>query len=308
MTQVAQMHYLQGLTRVEIAKKLNISRFKIGRVLESALEVGVVTITIRPAGLVDGALSTALTQRFALTEAQAVFTTNADPDALYSRLGQVAANLLSRVVTRDDVLGIDAGRTVSHIADHLITLPACDVVQLSGLAGSVQQTGLDIMRRVSEASGGTAYPLYAPMIAINATSAVALRHQPNIQETMDHYRQVTVAVVSIGSWIPPVSRVHDLLSPDDRGLLLEAGVAAETCALMFDNEGQAVPHLDDRRIGIPLDVIRQIPNVIAVAGGVDKANGIRALLKSRIINTLITDTETAKLLLKSPDLALPHGK
>lgn len=298
MSQVARLHYLEGLTRIEIAQQLSVSRFKVARLLETALKTGVVTITIRPAGLVDLELSAALVERYGLQEATAVHVGSPDPAELYNRLGQVTARLLADTVTQDDVLGFDCGRTVSHIADHLTSLPACDVVQLSGLAGAVQQTGLDILRRVSQTSGGAAFPLYAPMIAVDARSAVALREEPGIQATMQRYQDVTTAIVSVGSWAPPVSQVYDQLAPREQQTFLEAGVVAETCALMFGSDGKPVKGLDDRRIGIPLTALQAVPRVIAVAGGVAKTHAIRALLASGLLNALVTDELTARALLE----------
>ena len=83
----------------------------------------------------------------------------------------------------------------------------------------------------------------------------------------------------------------------ERHALLEAGVVAETCALMFDRDGRPVKGLDDRRIGIPLSNLQAVPNVIAVGGGLDKANAIRSLLKSGVVNTAIIDLATARLML-----------
>lgn len=297
MVGVARLHYLEGLTRIEIAERLAISRFKVTRLLESALATGVVTITIRPPGLTESELSAALVVRFGLRAARVVPISGSTPDALRDRLGQVGASLLTEIVTPADVLGFDAGRTVSHIADYLAALPPCDAVQLSGLAGSVQQTGLDILRRVTLISGGTAHAVYAPMLALDAASAAALRQEPVTARTIERYDQVTIAVVSVGSWTPPVSQVYDRLSPQQRRDLLAAGVAAETCALMFDREGQPVTKLDDQRLGISLEALRRVPDVIAVGGGVEKATAILALLHAGLITTLITDSTAARLLL-----------
>jgi len=104
-------------------------------------------------------------------------------------------------------------------------------------------------------------------------------------------------VVSVGAWTPPESQVYDRLDDRERGQLLDAGVAAETCALMFDRNGHPVPMIDDRRIGISLESLRRVPNVIAVAGGEAKAPALLALLKSGVINSLVTDTAAARLLL-----------
>ncbi len=303
MTAVARQYYIEGKTRVEIAEQLGSSRFKVARLLELARTLGVVTITIKPRGLVDSELSEKLKQRFGLTQALVVWADGDDPEDLYGQLGRAAARHLTETITTKDVLGFDTGRTVSRIADHLDSLPPCDVVQLSGLAGTVQLNGLEILRRVTEVNGGTAYPLYAPMIAPDASAATAYRQQPELRMASERYRHLTTAIVSVGSWHPPVSQVHDRLNKTERQTLLKAGAAAETCALMFDQQGNPVQGLDDRRIGIPLAELKAVPNVIAVAGGRDKANAIHALLRSGTVNTMVTDIGTAERLIAAHGLA-----
>lgn len=304
MSQVARLYYLQGATRVQISQRLGISRFKVARLLETALETGLVTITLRPSALVDAELSDALAARFGLHQAYAVRVEEAyegaDQPRLYDDLGRVAAGLLAETVTRDDVLGFDSGRTVSHIADHITHLPPCDVVQLTGLLGTVQRTGHEILRRVTSASGGNAFPVFAPMIAADQSSAEVLRQDPILQATMAQYKNVTRAVVSIGSWTPPESQVYDHVGPNERKALVSSGVVAETCAIMFDKDGHPVRGLDDRRIGIPLSNLRSVPNVIGVAGGPSKLRAIATILEAGILNTLVTDEATARALLASP--------
>ena len=303
MTAVARLYYIDGRTRVEIGEQLRLSRFKVSRLLDAARRLGVVTITIKPGGLVDLELSARLRQQFGLSSALTVRVDADEPTELYGQLGRAAARHLTETVSVHDVLGFDTGRTVSHIADHLEMLPACDVVQLSGLAGTVQLNGLDILRRVTEVNGGTAHPLYAPMIAHGAAAAAAYRQQPEVSRTMARYGHLTTAIVSVGSWDPPVSQVYDQLTNPERQALLEAGVVAETCALMFDQGGAPVPALDDRRIGIPLADLQAVPNVIAVAGGQDKTAAIQALLRSGVVNTMITDVGTAERLLDEQGIA-----
>ncbi|WP_228447464.1 sugar-binding transcriptional regulator [Streptomyces paludis] len=305
MGRVARLYYLGGLTRVQIAERLGISRFKTGRLLDAALESGLVTITIKPSALIAPEVSDALAGRFGLRHAYAVrVDETADEEAdraqIHDRLGRVAAGVLSETVTKDDVLGLDSGRTVSHIADHLNRLPPCDVVQLTGLTGTVQQTGLEILGRITSVSGGRAHPIYAPMITPDPESADSLRRQPGVKATIAQYRKVTRAVVSVGSWTPPESQVYDRLAPAERDALLASGVAAETCALMFDAEGQALRGLDDRRIGISLQDLRAIDNVMGVAGGPTKRDAISALLRSGILHTLVVDEPTARALLTWP--------
>ena len=47
---IARRYYLEGRTRVEIAEEFGLSRFKVARMLEEALESGMVEITIHDPG------------------------------------------------------------------------------------------------------------------------------------------------------------------------------------------------------------------------------------------------------------------
>ena len=125
-----------------------------------------------------------------------------------------------------------------------------------------------------------------------------------MSSTLERYAHITTAIVSVGSWHPSLSQVHDRLTDHERRTLLEAGVVAETCALTFDRDGTPVLALDDRRIGISLADLRAVPNVIAVAGGEDKAAAVQALLRSRVVNTMITDAGTAARLLDEEGIAV----
>jgi DNA-binding transcriptional regulator LsrR (DeoR family) len=47
----------------------------------------------------------------------------------------------------------------------------------------------------------------------------------------------------------------------------------------------------------PLSDLQAVPNVIAIGGGPDKANAIRSLLMSGVVNTAVIDLATARRML-----------
>jgi len=57
--------------------------------------------------------------------------------------------------------------------------------------------------------------------------------------------------------------------------------------------------LHDRTIGLDLNQLRKVKRVIGVTGGPDKVESIRAALKGKLINVLITDDNTGKALLEN---------
>ncbi len=192
---------------------------------------------------------------------------------------------------------MDCGRTVTYIAPHLSALPKCDVVQLTGLAGALTTNGADLVRRLSAITGGNSWPLYAPLVVPDARTAESLASNQQIQETFAQHAKVTCAIVSIGAWAPTTSQVDASLPEADAAQLQTAGVCAETCALLLDADGDRVHGLDARRMGIGEDALRAIPTVIAIGTGREKIAATRAVLRSRLVSSRVTDTGVAAAIL-----------
>ena len=71
----------------------------------------------------------------------------------------------------------------------------------------------------------------------------------------------------------------------------------------FDASGRVVPlPIHDRRIGIELSELTQIPKVVGVAGGLRKAEAILGALRGGFLDVLVTN-ELAALRLLELDLA-----
>ena len=72
------------------------------------------------------------------------------------------------------------------------------------------------------------------------------------------------------------------------------------CAQHFDINGQLLDiDLNRRSIGIGLENLRSIKNVIAIAGGAEKAQAILGALQGQYLDVLITDDLAAAKILQS---------
>jgi DNA-binding transcriptional regulator LsrR (DeoR family) len=76
----------------------------------------------------------------------------------------------------------------------------------------------------------------------------------------------------------------------------------------FDADGRPIQHeICERIIGLDLAQIQNIPRVIGVAGGAEKFEVIRAALRGRLVDVLVTDDQTARRLLAAQEgLAAPE--
>lgn len=299
LAHIAREHYINGKSRVEIANETGLSRFKVGRMLDEAIETGIIRFEIVSSPGIDLDLSMRLKQRFDLEHA-AVVDLPVDTDAeAQTTLGEAAAVLLSELVGPDDILGLTSGRTLNVMARSLEALPCRAVVQLAGVAGPLQESGLEVIRRLSNFPGVQPWPIFGSLVMSDAQTASGMLRQPGVSAAVEMFDEVTVALCSVGSWAPSNSLMmtNPAISDADRTHLLRRGVVAEVASTLVTDAGDTIHDIDDRCIAVTEDQIRAIPSRVAIAGGPTKTRAIRAVLASGLITSLVTDSFTAGRLL-----------
>ena len=296
---VARRYYLDGRSKIEIAEEYGLSRFKVARLIESARSSGLVRIEIAHPGGIDVDLSARLEQELGLRHAIVVDTSDDDVGALRKALGIAAADLLQEIVTPDDVLGVAWARSVSAMASALGRLPAVPVVQLTGALTRLDaaDSSVDVARVTARAAGGPVFFFYAPLMVQDATTARALRQQPEVAHAMERLGSVTKAVVGVGCWAPGRSTVYDAATEAERERLRRDGVQAEVAGVFLDADGNPLRGTSERMIGIDAAQLRAVPEVLGLAYGAEKAAAVRAAVRGGVLDGLVTHTALARELL-----------
>lgn len=295
---VARRFYLEDRSKVEIADEFGYSRFKVARMLEQARALGVVTITLHDQGTVIPELAERLVAELGLREAVVVESDGSEAVAR-QHVAAAAADLLSRTLRDGEILGISWGRTLSAMTETLPSLPSVSVVQLTGTVGSnFEQSPVEIVRKVALNSGGSAHPIFAPMVVDNAATAAALRQQPDVAQAMRMFDDVTTAMLALGSWDPVESQLAEAVPDAQRRELLDRGVVAEVAATLIAQDGSLVaPDFADQCIAVTAQQLREIPRVLLVAAGDRKAAAARAVVRAGLLTGIVTDRVLAEALL-----------
>jgi DNA-binding transcriptional regulator LsrR (DeoR family) len=297
---VARQFYLDGVSKVDIAEQLGISRFRVARLLDSARDAGMVRIEIGlPGGSLDAGLSAELCAAFGLRQAFVFDFPDDDEPALRARLGEAAAQVLTDLITPDDVLGMSWSRALSALAAALTQFPPCPIVQLTGAVPPPDGRDLlDLVRSVARIGGGPAHVFYAPMIMDDAQTAAALRRQGDIAGAFALVPSVTMAVVAIGAWAAGLSTIYDAVTPAEREALAGLGVRAELAGVFIGANGRPVATpLDSRMIVTPGPALERIPFILSVVYGVAKAAAVRAAIGGGCVHGLVTHASFARELL-----------
>ncbi len=301
LADVARRYFLEDRTKLDIARELGVSRFKVARLLDQARTTGVVTITVdgpEPEP-VDEDLSARVAEHLALDAAVVV---RAGGGAAREAVGAAGARWLQRELSADEVLGLGWGRTLTAMVESLDRLPGVAVVQLTGTVGSdLTDSPVELVRKTAAASGGPAHPIFAPLLLPDADTAAALRRQPDVAAVLALYDAVTTAVVAIGSWDPPGSRLRDSMAPDEREELLRRGVQAEVAATFVDGEGTLIgADCVERCLAISAAQLRLVPRVLALAVGREESRAVRAAACGGLVTALVADAELAREVLTTP--------
>ncbi len=302
----ARRYYLLGQAKKDIATDLGINRFKVARLLESALASGLVRIEISSVAGIDLDLSARMQERFSLARCVVVAdSSSADADR-GAALGAAAAAVVAEMLTDNDVLGLPWSRSVLDMTSALRALPAVRVVQLSGaieLPG-IDASAVDIVRETARISGGQSVIFHAPFILDDVSSADALRRQASVIDGLQAVTEVTHAVVGLGVWSPTLSTVLDMTTESERDELFGAGVIGEIAGVFFDARGQIITTgVSKRLITLSGAHLLAIPSVTAIVAGAKKASAVTAATAGGLIDGLITDAPLAEAMLAAPHTA-----
>ncbi len=313
MTKVARLYYQQELGQREIAAQLDISQASVSRLLRRAEQEHIVRTTITPPQGVFAEMETALEHRYSLKEAIVVDCEDEDEGVLRD-LGPAAAYYIETTVKPDEVIGVSSwSATLLAVVDAMNPLPRSmktHVVQILGGMGNpaAEEHANHLTSRLAALVHGQAHFLPAPGVVSSTVALSALLGDTFVQETMQYFDRVTLALVGIGSVSPSrlLASSGNVFSERELEILRERGAVGDVCLRFYDAHGQpVVTALDKQVISMTLEQLKRVKRSVGVAGGARKYEAIRGAVEGGWINVLITDRCTAEKLLKEAVTMVP---
>jgi deoxyribonucleoside regulator len=305
LAQIASMYYEHEMTQDAIAKKLNLSRVKVYRLLKQARDEQVIQFSITWPVQRDAGLERALCEEFRLREALVQKATSDDAPYALNRLGRLGARLLRQMLEDGMILTVCLGRSTYEVI-HSVDPGFEGHVDVAQAVGSLalNMPELDsaaLAREMATKLGGKAHYLAAPMVADSAEDAAVMRSQRDIQRVLDMARNADVALVGIGSLDPDESEFAKggYLTSDDLERIRADGGIGDMAGQIFTLDGEPYAgSFNERVIGIRLDELLMIPTVMAIAIGRDKALAITGALRTGAVDVFCSDAATATTVLE----------
>jgi deoxyribonucleoside regulator len=302
--EAARLCYEMGLSQREVAKDLGVSPATLTRLLQKARELGIVKFSVQPPEEYTrdvGTLARDVEKRLGLQEV-IVVPTSPRPEVVRKELGFAAAAWISAQLRFGTRIGFSGGRSVAAIIPFL--KKSADGIEVVQLMGGVSPTEIDIQadviaRNAAAYLGGTCHVLHGPAIFPSEEDLLQLLKNRIVAEVVERFDVLDLSVVGIGTVTAdnPLMQCGFLSEAEVAGLARN-GCVGDICGHFFDAAGRECDASVAKRIlGIRLAQLARTPRVCTAAAGSDKTAAIAAACRAGIPKTLITDTETAALLL-----------
>jgi deoxyribonucleoside regulator len=303
---VLHLYYEHDLTQAEVGARMGFSRPKVSKLIAEGRERGLVKIEIAEPADDLVPLEISLEDRYGLSEA-VVVATSEDRETTELSAGRAGAALLARVCTPETVLGLSWGVSMRALADATPrrAFRCRKVVPLVGGMGKAhtQLHSDQVCADLAEKLGAECLHLAAPAIARSSRSRAELVAMPGIGDTLAEGAACDVAVVGIGGILPGSTMVEAGYFTLEEFLgLRERGIVGDVCCHFLDDEGRTrYPELSERIVGLTPDELRAIDRTIGIATGAEKARGVAAVVRGGFVQALVCDRDLARSLLEIPD-------
>ncbi len=245
-------------------------------------------------------LAERLKERFRLEDVIIVPGDSFQNEFIKHDLGRAGAEYLLRKLRSPSILAVTGGTTLAQVAENMRAGPnlsqVCVVPARGGLGEKVEQQAGNIAAKIADRIGGQYRLLHIPDILEQSTAA-ALKKDIHISEVVKTIKSADILMHGIGPALD-MARKREL-SQSEVHYLQNNEAMGEALRYYYDRRGRIIFEIPG--IGLEREDLSHIPLIVAVAGGSNKAQAIKAVLKNGIEKVLITDEGAAQQIINGKD-------
>ena len=304
LTAVARMYYLDGMAQSEIADLYQISRSTVSRMLSAARDQGIVRISIDAYEPRCTDLEEELTSTFGLQRAIVIRSIPGQVVATRREIAHHASAIVGGWIPRGKRVGVTGGRTLGEVIrgiPHSFEREGIGIYQLMGAVATtpgINEPG-EITRALGNRLNGKVHMLNVPAYVSDQVAQATMARHDQVQAMWRMFERLHMAFVGIGSIENSMFVEHGVTGRPIQRELKSHGAVAEVCGRFIDANGVEVDHpLRNRVMSIELDVLKSIPDVVAVTSGTGRGAAVHAALKSKLVKSLVLDSVGAESVLE----------
>lgn len=300
---IAKYYYEDHISQNDIAQKEHISRPHVSRLLAKALECGVVSIKVSLSDELQASeIRRVLKEKLKLKDVILAFVPNESRNIdqkISLNIATAAAKAFPTLIRGCKNVGLGWGYTMYQTSLQISYNNECDKLTFVPLIGT---SGDDnpylqinaIVDRFAEKHGANSYYTNVPVVREKHMELGGLDQQ-RYYRLKRYWDKLDMAVIGLG---PPPKEGEFLISEisaEYKQSIIDSHTQGDILSQFFYEDGSTFDVKPQyRQACYDIGRLKEIKNVVCLAGGSAKVNGIIAAAHNGFFNTLITDSITAK--------------
>jgi lsr operon transcriptional repressor len=300
---IAWFYYMENMTQQEISEELDMSRMKVVKCLEKARSQGIVQFKLRSDGEKRIQIERQLIEKYNLKDVFVIPTPDSSLNeaALNESISKAAAQYIEANLPIDSYINFGYGDTVSRTINNLI-FSLDRPISLVALSGGVSWYTSSIAGANKSDYSKPIPKIYlvpAPLIVSSEKMADALMEEKSVKEILNMTALSYMTVVGIGAMDESATIFREnMITNNDLTLLKMNGAVGDILSQFYDKDGNILESdLHKRLVCTQIDTLKNMSNVLGLAGGQSKVQAIHSALIGGYLDILVTDENTAESLL-----------
>ena len=299
------LYYEKKMTQEEVSNELGVSRPQVSVMLSQAREDGLVHFSVKDINKEIIEYEIALKEKYKLNKVRVVSTRfDRTKEAIKSQIGELAANYLKEQFSKVNSIGIGWGSSSSYFVNEVDYMRVDNPKKIVPLVGGLSLLNDRIHSNYLASSLATKLDseysiFYAPVIAESEEEASNLCESRMVRSALEAAQNVDIAFIGVGGSVSQSTwKKFNYIKDSEIEELENAGAVGDVVSDFFDENGNTVTtSFSKRLIGISIEDLQNIKDVVLMADGIEKANNTKLMLEKKVVNTLIVDDVIARNIL-----------
>lgn len=296
LLEIAHMYYELHMTQQQIADAVFMSRSQISRLLQKAIDQGIVEFYIHYPYKRHKELENRLSTQFHIKNVILADSNGKTGKEIEVAVSTMAANYILPLINSNSIVGLTWGRTTYDVIKKLSPLRNfvnMTAVQMAGSRAFNQNQltdGQNLVRLMGERYGCKTKPLALPLCVENKLVRDSLMSMPAVSEVFDTAKKANLLFMSVGI----LENWKDFLNPQELADLKKKGAIGSFGGYFLDINGNIVEtELYDRFIITDINTFKNVEHRIGIISDRHKAPALLAALRANLFTTIVIDTKVA---------------
>lgn len=296
MYEAATLYYEKKLTQQEIAGRMNLSRQTVSKLLNDAVRENIVEIKIHDPEADRDALEKQICKTFGIARCVVCSVSSEDEQMRWLMTVKAAVGYILPLVQKGGLnIAVSWGRTIQALINTLPETPTKGntVFPLFGATDNEKAyfASNELARKLADKLGADVKRAWFPYIPDNTADYDLLKQLSYYKKMQTMWNTADLAIVGIGN-----AEILEIFGQTFGYSNVHAQAVGDVATHFFDENGNFMD-LYKNTLCASVDNLKNTKETVAIACGREKAEAITGALRTKTIDTLITDEYTARQIL-----------